>query len=230
MTAGEIGRSVFRDALIAPIVQEAPLRERVRARLQALIIEGVYPPGSHLVEAELARRLGVSRGPVREALNQLQSQGWIQFEPRRGAFVHKPTAEEVDEYFGVRAMLEGEAAALSASKSTSGDIAAMSEVVSRAREAIKIADEEELYKASTQFHGHVYRLAGNTVLSELARELNHRIRWYFRPVMMARAPEAWNEHEQIMESIAAGDATQSQKLMRAHSEGTRRAYLRMMDS
>jgi DNA-binding GntR family transcriptional regulator len=230
VTAGEIGRSAVRDALLVPIVHAPPLRERVRTRLEALIIDGVYPPGTHLIETELATRLGVSRGPVREALNQLQSQGWVQFEPRRGAFVHNPTAEEIDEYFGVRAMLEGEAAALAAANSTDDDVAAMREVIAGARQALRVPDERALYEASAQFHGHVYQLSGNGVLRALGQEVDKRIRWYFRPVMMQRAPEAWDEHEAILEAIAAGDTTRSVTLMRQHSEGTRCAYLRMLDA
>lgn len=228
MTAGEIGRSALRDALLVPIVHEPPLRERVRTRLEALIIDGVYPPGTHLVETELATRLGVSRGPVREALNQLQSQGWVQFEPRRGAFVHNPTAEEIEQYFGVRAMLEGEAAALAAARANEEDVDAMRSVISAARKAIEILDENALYQASAHFHGHVYQLSGNGVLRELGQEIDKRIRWYFRPVMMQRASEAWDEHEGILEAITAGDTARSVELMREHSEGTRRAYLGIM--
>jgi DNA-binding GntR family transcriptional regulator len=200
----------------------------VRTRLQALIIDGVYPPGTHLIETELATRLGVSRGPVREALNQLQSQGWVQFEPRRGAFVHNPTAEEIEQYFGVRAMLEGEAAALATARATDEDIVAMNNVISAARKAIEVRDESALYEASAQFHGHVYRLSGNGVLRELGQEIDKRIRWYFRPVMMQRASVAWDEHEEILRAITAGDTARSAELMREHSDGTRRAYVLIM--
>jgi DNA-binding GntR family transcriptional regulator len=229
VSARAVDNAPTHDALLTPIVHEPPLRERVRTQLEALIVDGIYPPGAHLIETEIAVRLGVSRGPVREALNQLQSQGWVQLEPRRGAFVHSPTVEELDEYFGVRALLEGEAAALAAGRSTPDDVANLRAVVSDARKAMKNGDEKALYEASARFHGYVYRLAGNSVLSGLGEEVDKRIRWFFRPVMRRRAPEAWDEHESIIGAIAAGDKKRSVKLMREHSECTRRAYLRMMD-
>ena len=70
---------------------------------------GSLPPGHHLVEADIAKKLGVSRIPVREGLQLLARDGWIDLRPRQGAFVHQPTAQEVDDVFCVRTLLEVEA-------------------------------------------------------------------------------------------------------------------------
>jgi DNA-binding GntR family transcriptional regulator len=220
-------RTLNADAYVPPLGQEPPLRERIRQQLEELIVDGVYPPGVHLVEAELAATLRVSRGPIREALNQLHLQGWVHLEPRRGAFVHQPTAREADEYFGVRSLLESEAARLAAGHTQPEDVDAMRVVVQQARLSLKDGDERALYEASAAFHGHIYRLAANRVLTGFVEELDKRIRWYFRPVMRQRAPHAWDEHSEIVDALADGDEKQALELMRAHSERTRRAYLAM---
>lgn len=91
-----------------------PLRYRVQEQLRDLIVDRVLAPGSHLVEVDLAGRLGVSRGPVREALQTLRLEGWVDLHSGRGAFVHMPSDSEVDETFAVRGALESEAAGLAA--------------------------------------------------------------------------------------------------------------------
>jgi DNA-binding GntR family transcriptional regulator len=74
--------------------------------LEELIIFGALKPGQHLVETSLAKQLHVSRAPVREALQLLHRDGWIDLRPRQGAFVHQPTLQEVDETFHVRTLLD----------------------------------------------------------------------------------------------------------------------------
>ena len=80
-----------------PLERPAPLREIVRERLLAMIVSRDLQPGHHLVENELAAALGVSRQPVREALLQLQAEGWVDQRPGQGTFVHNPTDKEADE-------------------------------------------------------------------------------------------------------------------------------------
>ena len=91
-----------------------PLRERVYEALLELITTRSLRPGQHLVESELARHLGVSRQPVREALQRLNTEGWVDLRPAQGAFVHEPTEDEADQLLTVRTLLEAEAARLAA--------------------------------------------------------------------------------------------------------------------
>ncbi|WP_208617141.1 GntR family transcriptional regulator, partial [Streptomyces canus] len=91
-----------------------PLRDRVYGALLELITTRALQPGQHLVESELAGHLGVSRQPVREALQRLNTEGWVDLRPAQGAFVHEPTDEEADQLLTVRTLLEAEAARLAA--------------------------------------------------------------------------------------------------------------------
>src|SRR5882724_7130898 len=89
-----------------PIRRPAPLRQAVYDALTELIINGSLTPGQHLVEAELAEKLAVSRQPIREALQRLHTAGWVDLRPSQGAFVHSPTTEECAQLLSVRGLLE----------------------------------------------------------------------------------------------------------------------------
>lgn len=205
---------------------DRPLRERVRERLERMIVDGVYGPGGHLVEADLAKRLGVSRGPVREALRQLQLQGWVDLQPHHGAFVHQPSYGEVDQFFQVRELLEGETMARAIDHATAADLTALREQVKLARTALAKKDEAAVIRANVEFHGRIHRLANNPVLLELVSLLDRRLRWYTAPVAMERAPSAWDEHEMLIDAIERGDRPRLAEMCRAHNDSTRRAYLR----
>jgi DNA-binding GntR family transcriptional regulator len=209
---------------IAPLEKPPPLRQQVYETLEGLIIYGGLSPGQHLVESDLAKRLGVSRIPVREALQLLHRDGWVDLRPRQGAFVHQPTVREADEVFSVRTLLEVESTRLAAQNVTEQALSRLNEIVDAGREALRFADERELVKLNSAFHGEVTNLSGNQVLADLLHRLDARIRWYFAPVVMARGAGSWKEHAQIVESLAAGDAERTAETMRKHAEATRSAY------
>src|SRR5262245_10620454 len=101
---------------VRPIEEQLPLRHRIRVQLEGLIMTGALPPGTRLIEGELAQRLGVSRGPVRETLQLLATDGFVDLRPRQGAFVHMPTLKEVGDFYDVRGALECESARLAATR------------------------------------------------------------------------------------------------------------------
>lgn len=217
------------DSALEELTHQPPLRERARDRLERLIVAGVYQPGEHLVETDLAKRLGVSRGPVREALYMLEIQGWVDLRPRQGAFVHSPTLEEIDHFFEVRILLESQVAVLVAGNTSLEDLQHLRGLIESARKAIERQDEEGVIAANATFHGYVHRLSGNPVLVELVETLDKRMRWYFSPVAMERAADAWDEHEAMLEAFADGDGDRAAEISRKHSEYTRLAYVRHRD-
>ena len=98
-------------------VHQPPLRSLVSDELRRLVITGELPPGTRIVEDRLAARLGVSRNPVREALQALAAEGFVDILPRRGAVVAQVTQAEAEDLFDVRAALEPLAARLAARRS-----------------------------------------------------------------------------------------------------------------
>jgi DNA-binding GntR family transcriptional regulator len=201
-----------------------PLRDRVYETLEELIIYGGLAPGQHLVEADIAKKLGVSRIPVREALQLLARDGWIDLRPRQGAFVHQPTMRQVDDVFSVRTLLEVEATRLAASKATNDSIPALRSILRTGREALARADERELVMLNSQIHAHITQMGENEVLAGLIARLDKRIRWYFARVVMSRGSNSWKEHAEIVDAIAAKDPDRASEAMRRHAERTRSAY------
>jgi DNA-binding GntR family transcriptional regulator len=209
---------------IEPLEKTAPLRQRVYETLEELIIFGVLTPGQHLVEADLAKRLGVSRIPVREALQLLHSNGWVEHRQRQGAFVHRPTLEEVDEVFSVRTLLEVESARIAANNATKEAVKQLRKTTKAGSKALVASDEEALVKLNSEFHAQVTALADNRVLAEMVGRLDKRIRWYFASVARSRGEDSWKEHDELIDALESGDARRAAKVMRMHAELTRDAF------
>lgn len=201
-----------------------PLRERVYEALLELITTRALQPGRHLVESELARHLGVSRQPVREALQRLNTEGWVDLRPAQGAFVHEPTDQEADQLLGVRTLLEAEAARLAAAHADSAGIAALEELCAEGERAVAEDDVDGAVALNARFHAKVTELAGNAVLAELAGQVERRVRWYHTPVARQRGRQSWTEHRDLIAAIAVGDEQRATRLMREHTEHTRRSY------
>ncbi|MEV4336437.1 GntR family transcriptional regulator [Streptomyces sp. NPDC049590] len=201
-----------------------PLRERVYEALLELITTRALRPGQHLVESELAGHLGVSRQPVREALQRLNTEGWVDLRPAQGAFVHEPTEEEADQLLTVRTLLEAEAARLAAAHADSAGIAVLEELCAEGEQAVAAEDVDRAVALNAAFHGKVMELAGNTVLAGLAAQVDRRVRWYYTPVARQRGGQSWTEHRELIAAIAARDEQRATRLMREHTEHTRRLY------
>ncbi|AZM44917.1 MULTISPECIES: GntR family transcriptional regulator [unclassified Streptomyces] len=201
-----------------------PLRERVYEALLELIITRTLPPGQHLVETELAGHLGVSRQPVREALQRLNTEGWVDLRPAQGAYVHEPTDAEADQLLVVRALLETEAARLAAANASGQGIARLEELCATGERAVAADDLEAVVAANLAFHAYVMELAGNAVLAELAAQVERRVRWYYTPVARQRGAQSWIEHRELIAAVHDRDEARAQEVMRAHTEHTRRSY------
>ncbi|MFJ9175196.1 GntR family transcriptional regulator [Streptomyces sp. NPDC102360] len=201
-----------------------PLRERVYGALLELIITRVLPPGAHLVETDLAAQLGVSRQPVREALQRLSTEGWVDLRPAQGAFVHEPTEDEADQLLRVRQLLETEAVRLAAGKADAVAVAALEELCEAGERAVAADDVEAAVALNAQLHGAVMELAANEVLAELAAQVDRRVRWYYTPVARQRGHQSWAEHRRLIAALADRDEGRAAEVMRAHTEHTRTSY------
>ncbi|MCX4735955.1 GntR family transcriptional regulator [Streptomyces sp. NBC_01363] len=201
-----------------------PLRERVYEALLELITTRALRPGQHLVESELAGLLGVSRQPVREALQRLNTEGWVDLRPAQGAFVHEPTEEEADQLLSVRTLLEAEAARLAAANSGTAGIAALEELCAKGEQAVADDDVDLAVATNAAFHAKVMELAGNVVLSELAGQVDRRVRWYYTPVARRRGIRSWIEHRSLIAAISSRDGQRATEIMRSHTEHTRKTY------
>ncbi|PAZ17427.1 GntR family transcriptional regulator [Streptomyces sp. SA15] len=209
---------------VPKLERPGPLRERVYEALLELITTRALQPGQHLVESELAGHLGVSRQPVREALQRLNTEGWVDLRPAQGAFVHEPTEEEADQLLTVRTLLEAEAARLAAANADKAGLDALYGLLAQGKLAVAKDDVDAAVALNARFHAKVMELAGNAVLSELAAQVDRRVRWYYTPVARQRGHQSWVEHEAMIHAIAQHDEELATRLMREHTEHTRRSY------
>ncbi|MGH2774954.1 MAG: GntR family transcriptional regulator [Actinomycetota bacterium] len=209
---------------IEPLERTAPLRQQVYETLEELIIYGLLTPGQHLVEADLAKRLGVSRIPVREALQLLHSNGWVELRQRQGAFVHRPTLQEVDEVFRVRTLLEVESARIAATNATKESVRQLRRTTKAGAKALAAGDEQALVRLNSEFHAQITALAQNRVLAEMIGRLDKRIRWYFSSVARTRGEDSWKEHEVLIDALESGDVQEAAEVMRMHAELTQAAF------
>lgn len=209
---------------IRPVDRPVPLRQSVYEALMELVVDGRLKPGQHLVETELARQLGVSRQPVREALHRLEAEGWVDLRPNQGAFVHVPTDQEVDELLDVRELLEVETARLAARSATAGQLAGLRVICHEGEAAIEAGDIPRFVTVNNEFHAELARVAGNAVLAELAEIVGRRVRWYYRLVAPLRGQESCAEHLDMVEAIESGDRERAALIARKHTERTRTAY------
>src|SRR5436190_7395207 len=221
-------------AMIRPLQRPVPLRQSVYDALIDLIVGGELPPGQHMVETDLARQLGVSRQPIREALHRMEAEGWVDLRPSQGAFVHVPTGSEVDELLDVRALLEAETARLAAAgggsqgpqapQARQAQLARLREICAEGQAAAEADDFGGAVAANNAFHAEITAMGGNAVLAELADIVGRRVQWYYRMVAPARGHGSWTEHAEMIDVIDAGDPERAQALARKHTERTRQAY------
>jgi DNA-binding GntR family transcriptional regulator len=202
------------------------LRERVYGALEESIVDGTLHPGSHLREDDLAKRLGVSRNPVREALQGLVHEGFADHFPGKGVYVHVPTLVEIEEVFHVRAILESDGARLAAARITGDQLVALRELLVQGQRAVETRSAHELLVLNEQFHGSIVEAAGNSVLSRMLESLQRRISWYFASVVVARAVGSWDQHLEIYESLANGDGELAARIMTDHVSTTRQSIER----
>lgn len=233
--------------LYQPLEQPEPLRLQVHNTLEQLIVDGRLKPGQRLIETELAARLGVSRGPIREALQMLAREGWVELRPRQGAYVAKPSLNEIVDYFDVRALLEVEVARLAARSVNEGPTASQQALMDELDDIVRrstgywenilarpddlddsdIDNAREFHRTGSQsFHQVLAQLGGNTALVDLLGRLSKRTRWYFSPRVLERTGQAWQEHEGLRTAVEKGDEDDAVRLMTAHMQATRASYLK----
>lgn len=211
-------------ANLIPLQQPPALRDQVYAALEELIITRALPPGTRLLESDLAEQLGVSRNPVREALTMLAHSRWVDLRPRQGAVVHTPTPKEVDDFFTVRTVLEEESARQAARKATPADVRALRRLLAAGLEALAGGDDGQTASANAAFHSRVSDIADNRVLDEVLGLMKKRLRWYFASVASVRGRRSWDEHAELIDAIADHDADRAARVMSAHSRATAELY------
>lgn len=196
----------------------APLRQQVVARIRAAIIAGDFKPGQRLVERDLCERFGVSRPPVREALRQLDTEGFIQTVPNRGPIVAELDAGAVRSLYEVRAVLEAQAARLFAERASSEEMQELIRAAKDIERTYRKGTTDERLEAKNRFYDIVIGGSRNAVLSATFRTINDRINLLRRMSMSSkqRLPQSLAEIRAIVDAIAKRNGVKAFDLSIAH--------------
>jgi DNA-binding GntR family transcriptional regulator len=152
-------------------ISRSVLSEQVKERLVRAILDGRYAPGDRIVETRVARELGTSQAPVREALRDLEALGLIEAQPFRGARVRRPSTAELLEAFAVRTALETLAARLAMEHLVPATLLELQALVDAMRAAAARGDVLAEVQADAEFHGCIITLSGNRALARVWRQL-----------------------------------------------------------
>ncbi len=196
-----------------------PESERVIRQVRDDILDGVRPPGSRLVEREIAAELGVSRLPVRDALRVLVAEGLVTPRPRTWAVVREFTPSDVADLHEVRTALEVMAFRLAAERHTPEGLARLRRVLDAGLHASRDGDAVRARRAAADFHETVTDLADNGLLSEIERLLRSRMRW-----LLSQHDDlvgVAEEHEELYQAIADRDLPRVEQLATVHAATVR---------
>ena len=200
------------------------LRALACDQIRTWIVTGRLGPGERLVENILAEELGVSRIPVREALKQLQTEGFVDIAPRRGAVVAQVSMKEAEDFYEVRSALESFAARKAAQRRKPADLDRLQQIVDEGREALRQEAWPELTRLNSAFHEAIAAATGNVNLVELMAAYGLKLAWIFSASAQRRGADAWNEHEGIVAAIADGDAELAEVLAARHIARSKREF------
>jgi DNA-binding GntR family transcriptional regulator len=212
-------------ALDATVPGPRGLALSVHQHLRQLILDGTLPTGTVLNQAELARALGVSRTPMREAFRMLQEEGLIHAEPDRKAVVTGLDLDDLDAMYGARILLEGLAVRLTAAAGASAAAPALERALTRMRELRQERQTSpEWRSAHDEFH-RVSTAGADAQLSRLLGMLRERTHPYLR-LAQSSTPESWRfaerRHQAILDAFAREDTDAAVTAMAEHLAATAR--------
>ena len=204
-------------------IRDHSLTSLAQAEIEKLILSGAIQPGERLGEADMAERVGVSRGPIREAFRALEEQGLVRVEKNRGVFVRKITTDEADETYTVRMALEALAGRILAERITDAEIGTLRHLLSAMESACHKGNAKRYSELNLRFHGTLIELTGNTKLRGIYNRLVKTLS-LFRAVTLFRSDTlsvSLEEHRRIVEAIASRNGDAASEAMSAHVEASR---------
>ena len=201
------------------MLREHSLATLAQQELERRIISGEIVAGAKLNEVEVAAALGVSRGPVREAFSALSQAGLVRVEKNRGVFVRQVSLEEASEFYEVRAALEGLIGRLAARRIAIDEIEQLRSVVRRMHATQKTRRADEYFALNVEFHDVLARAARNNALYAHYRGVVNQLDLYRRATISRsqdNIPLSTQEHEAIVDAIAARDEQRAEALLTEH--------------
>jgi DNA-binding GntR family transcriptional regulator len=198
------------------------LHDALTPSLRGMILDGGLKPGDKIAERDLCERFGVSRTPLREALKVLAAEGLVELLPQRGAIVAEISEEDIREVFPIMAALEALAGELACERATVADIAHVRGLHDQMMKAYRAGREGTYLRLNRLIHEAIFAIAGNETLAAMYQQILTRIHSY--RFIVRKSEKRWKnaveDHEQIIEALAARDKRRLSRLLRKHITGT----------
>ena len=196
--------------------------------IKQYILEGRLDGDSRLTEDFLSRQLGISKSPIREALNRLEAEGLIRIEPRRGAYLQGFSIKDINQLYDLREALETHVARTA--EISRPLIARLKQSVQRMRRHLKENDKSRYIDEDMQFHAELAAATGNERLGKVLENVQNQI-WIFRrktyDLSSSSAPDF---HEAILEALEKSDRLAAEEAMRAHISGVRKKLVEFLEA
>jgi DNA-binding GntR family transcriptional regulator len=224
--------SVLTNAARFKIDPARPLASQVAQRLREAIVDGEYALGAMIHEAALAATFGVSRTPVREALNQLQLQGLVRIRPQRGSYVFEPSAADIAAICEFRCVLEPRAAELAHQHARDATLAVLQAAVAEMAAARVQRDALRYGRADTRLHEAFFEHCGNPCLQAAYATAATKIatlRTHLSAPADVLRSDGFEQHQGLLALFQSGDFAAFEPLMRQHVTGTRDSYVASLE-
>lgn len=210
------------------LLRSASLASAAQQEIERLILSGELAPGSKLTEAMLSERLGVSRGPIREAFRRLEEAGLLRQEKNRGVFVRDIALDEAAEIYDLRAVMDELAGRRLAAQMTAEQARALRSIVEKMEQAARAGDADGYHLLNLEFHDRVVEFAGNRKMSSMYRKLVNELALARRRNLSEEQalPHSAAEHRQILKAIASGDAEAAGRALFEHAQDSKQRMLR----
>jgi DNA-binding GntR family transcriptional regulator len=204
------------------------IRQKIYDHLREQLLDGEIPPRQHLVEAKIAKEIGTSRTPIREALHSLELEGLIESIPRVGYVVKAIKEEEVEEICEIRAAIEEVGARWAMEKAPQKLIVELRKNISNSEEKAAQGDPKAFVELDAQFHEIIARLSGSRRLQELGQTLRrHMLRYRIQSIyLMDNVSRAIQGHKGILEAMEKGDLEEVNRAIKCHLEQSKKDILR----
>lgn len=192
--------------------------DRAYTAVREALIAWRLMPGSRINEVALARELGASRTPLREALNRLVAEGFLTFERDRGFFCRTLDPRNIFELYQLRALLEVAATRLACEHATATELQELTDFLAATGPDADGRDNEELVELDEHFHSQIMSLARNEEMGKVLANVNAKIRFFRWIDMAARRARTQGEHRAIVAAMLERDTAHATQLMQAHIE------------
>lgn len=211
--------------------EAVPVRERAYEHLKTSILSGRFSPGERLTEEHLAKELGISRTPVREALHKLESEGLIKPLPSRGFIASQDSKEDIEELFEIRAVLEGYALRVICDRISDSVLDGLEETVRKADEALRGQNLDDVFQWNTRFHDTLHELLTDKhrLYHQMVTMRQYVLRYRKNTLQYPDGGERTVDgHRKILLALRLRDADLCERVMREHIQQSKKDALQFL--